>query len=113
MAILSVIDGIITLPVALYGFFLFPDTPRDTKAPYLTPEEKMLAISRVPEVPERTPMSWSFLKHCFTTWYWYFFVVLWILAGETESFSSNGKFKEFTSCTLSINFSFKRYYSFI
>ncbi|KAG9383166.1 Pantothenate transporter liz1 [Pyrenophora tritici-repentis] len=23
------------------------------------------------------------------TWYWYFFVVLWILAGETESFSSN------------------------
>jgi len=43
----------------------------------------------VPEVSERTPISWSFLKHCFSTWYWYFFVVLWILAGETESFSSN------------------------
>jgi hypothetical protein len=43
----------------------------------------------VPEVSERTPMSWSFLKHCFATWYWYFFVVLWILAGETESFSTN------------------------
>jgi ACS family pantothenate transporter-like MFS transporter len=31
----------------------------------------------------------SFLKHCFSTWYWYFFVILWILAGETESFSTN------------------------
>ncbi|KAE8834209.1 hypothetical protein HRS9122_08289 [Pyrenophora teres f. teres] len=84
-----VIDGIITLPVALYGFLLFPDTPHTTRAPYLTPSERALAISRIPPVPHRTPISLSFLKHCFSTWYWYFFVVLWILAGETESFSSN------------------------
>lgn len=86
---LFIIDGLITLPVALYGFLLFPDTPRNTKAPYLSADEKALAISRVPEVSERTPISWNFLKHCFSTWYWYFFVVLWILAGETESFSTN------------------------
>ncbi|KAF2661865.1 pantothenate transporter-like protein [Lophiostoma macrostomum CBS 122681] len=86
---LFLIDGIITLPVAIYGFLLFPDTPRNTGAPYLTANEKALAISRVPEVSERTPISWRFLKHCFSTWYWYFFVVLWIIAGETESFSSN------------------------
>jgi ACS family pantothenate transporter-like MFS transporter len=72
-----------------YGFLLFPDTPRNTRAPYFSAEEKALAISRVPEVSERTPISWSFLKHCFSTWYWYFFVILWILAGETESFSTN------------------------
>jgi ACS family pantothenate transporter-like MFS transporter len=75
--------------VAIYGFLLFPDTPRNTTAPYLTTDEKALAISRVPEVSERTPISWAFLKHCFGTWYWYMFVVLWILAGETESFSTN------------------------
>ncbi|KAF1966665.1 pantothenate transporter-like protein [Bimuria novae-zelandiae CBS 107.79] len=86
---LFIIDGIITLPVAVYGFLLFPDTPQTTKAPYLTVDEKALAISRIPEVPERTPISWGFLKHCFSTWYWYFFVVLWIIAGESESFSSN------------------------
>lgn len=86
---LFIIDGIITLPVAIYGFFLFPDIPRNTRAPYLTADEKALAISRVPEVSERTPISWSFLKYCFGTWYWYFFTVLWIIAGETESFSSN------------------------
>ncbi|KAF9731174.1 hypothetical protein PMIN02_009437 [Paraphaeosphaeria minitans] len=86
---LFVIDGIITVPVAIYGFFLFPDTPRTTRAPYLTADDKALAISRVPETPERTPISWGFLKHCFSTWFWYFFVVLWMIAGETESFSSN------------------------
>ncbi|KAF1993946.1 MFS general substrate transporter [Amniculicola lignicola CBS 123094] len=86
---LFIVDGIITLPVAVYGFLLFPDTPRNTKARYLTADEKALAISRVPEVSERTPISWTFLKHCFSTWYWYFFVVLWIIAGETESFSTN------------------------
>jgi ACS family pantothenate transporter-like MFS transporter len=87
---LFIIDGIITLPVAVYGFFLFPDTPRRTTAPYLSAEEKALAISRVPEVSESTPISWRFLKYCFSTWYWYFFVILWIIAGETESFSTNG-----------------------
>ncbi len=86
---LFIIDGIITLPVALYGFLLFPDTPKRTKAPYLSAHEKELAISRVPEVSEKTPISWAFLKICFGKWYWYFFVVLWIIAGETESFSSN------------------------
>ncbi|KAF2177686.1 pantothenate transporter-like protein [Zopfia rhizophila CBS 207.26] len=86
---LFVIDGIITLPLAIYGFLLFPDTPKNTKAPYLTAEEKALAISRVPKVSQRTPISLTFLKHCFSTWYWYFFTILWIIAGETESFSSN------------------------
>jgi MFS transporter, ACS family, pantothenate transporter len=75
--------------VAIYGFFLFPNMPSTTTAPYLSAEERALAISRVPKVNERTPISWSFLKRCFASWYWYGFVMLWIIAGETESFSSN------------------------
>lgn len=30
-----IIDGIITLPIALYGFLVFPDLPQTTKAFYL------------------------------------------------------------------------------
>ncbi|OCL12252.1 MFS general substrate transporter [Glonium stellatum] len=86
---LFIVDGIITLPVAIYGFFFFPNTPSTTTAPYLSAEERALAVSRVPEVDERTPISWSFIKRCFASWYWYGFVMLWIIAGETESFSSN------------------------
>ena len=34
-------------------------------------------------------MNVPFLKTVVTSWYWYGFVILWIIAGETESFSSN------------------------
>ncbi|KAL4765278.1 putative MFS pantothenate transporter [Aspergillus foveolatus] len=86
---LFIIDGLITLPVALYGAFLFPDTPATTQAPYLTPSERALAVSRLP-VAKHTPiLNRAFLKSLFTTWYWWAFVILWVIAGETESFSSN------------------------
>lgn len=86
---LFIIDGIITIPIAFYGFYLFPDTPSTTTAFYLSTAEKELAISRVPVVPERAPWNLSFVKRVFSSWHWYGFVMLWIIAGETESFSTN------------------------
>ncbi|PMD18874.1 pantothenate transporter-like protein [Hyaloscypha hepaticicola] len=86
---LFIIDGLITIPIAIYGLLLFPDTPTTTSAFYLSPAERALAISRVPEVPERRPFNFDFVKRVFSSWYWYGFVMLWIIAGETESFSSN------------------------
>lgn len=86
---LFIIDGILTIPVALYGFFLFPDTPHTTTAVYLTEDERQLAKSRVPLVEEHPRLAFSFAKKVLTSWYWWGFVVLWIIAGETESFSSN------------------------
>jgi MFS transporter, ACS family, pantothenate transporter len=83
------VDGIITLPIALYGFLLFPDTPSTTTAFYLTENEKALAQARVPEIHDRTPLTWGFMRKVLTSWYWWGFVVLWIIAGETESFSTN------------------------
>ncbi|OTB06794.1 hypothetical protein M426DRAFT_318505 [Hypoxylon sp. CI-4A] len=86
---LFIIDGIITLPVAFYGFIFFPDTPATTTAFYLTESEKALAVSRVPSVEHRSPVTWDFFKKSFSSWFFWGFVVLWIIAGETESFSSN------------------------
>ncbi|KAM3085784.1 hypothetical protein ACMFMG_002845 [Clarireedia jacksonii] len=86
---LFIIDGLMTLPVALYGFLLFPDTPTTTRSFYLTPTERTLAISRVPPIPSNHVFNLSFLKRILTSFYWYGFVILWIIAGETESFSSN------------------------
>jgi ACS family pantothenate transporter-like MFS transporter len=86
---LFIIDGLITLPIAIYGLLLFPDTPSTTTAPYLSPSERSLAISRIPAVPERQPWSWHFLKRVLSSYHIYGFTILWIIAGETESFSSN------------------------
>jgi MFS transporter, ACS family, pantothenate transporter len=86
---LFIIDGILTIPVALYGFLLFPDTPQTTTAAYLSQDEKALASSRVPSIPERPPLNLRLFTTILTSWQWWGFVVLWILAGETESFSTN------------------------
>lgn len=44
------IDGIITLPVAIVGFICFPDIPEHTRAHFLSLNEEdiKLAISRLP-----------------------------------------------------------------
>ncbi|GAB7346668.1 hypothetical protein MBLNU459_g1795t2 [Dothideomycetes sp. NU459] len=86
---LFIIDGILCIPVAIYGFLLFPDTPATTKVPYLSQAEREIALSRVPPHAERAPFNLAFVKRVFTSWYWYGFVMLWVIAGETESFSSN------------------------
>lgn len=44
---LFIIDFLVTIPIALYVFILFPDTPETTKAFYLTKEEKQLAVTRL------------------------------------------------------------------
>lgn len=87
---LFIIDGLITVPVALYGYLCFPDTPQTTTAFYLSEAERRLAVLRVPSVEEPSPVSWRFAKKVLSSRYWWGFVVLWIIAGETESFSSNG-----------------------
>ncbi|KAI0909645.1 major facilitator superfamily domain-containing protein [Ustulina deusta] len=86
---LFIIDGLVTLPIAIYGFVFFPDTPATTQAFYLTPAQKALAVSRVPPVVDRAPWSWSFVRRVLTSRFFWGFMVLWIIAGETESFSSN------------------------
>ncbi|KAG8410954.1 hypothetical protein J3459_016777 [Metarhizium acridum] len=86
---LFIVDGLLTVPVAIYGVIFFPDTPKTTTAFYLTEEEKKLAVSRVPEIPEQSAITLKFLKKVMSSWYWWGFVGLWCLAGELESFSTN------------------------
>lgn len=92
---LFIIDGLITIPVAIYGFFLFPDTPHTTTAFYLSEEERALARSRVPPAEERPKLTFGYGKMVLTSWLWWGFVILWIIAGETESFSTNALFALF------------------
>ncbi|KAG6038964.1 hypothetical protein E4U41_003419 [Claviceps citrina] len=86
---LFITDGLLTVPIALYGVMFFPDTPQTTTAFYLSEAEKELAISRVPKIPEQSPITSKFLKKVLTSWFWWGFVGLWCLAGELESFSTN------------------------
>jgi MFS transporter, ACS family, pantothenate transporter len=87
---LFIVDFLITLPVAIYGFYGFPDTPSSTRARYLTAEERQLAITRLPRVEkERGQIGWSIIRRCLGTWHWYAFCLIWVFASNTEMFSTN------------------------
>ncbi|KAL4961195.1 major facilitator superfamily domain-containing protein [Aspergillus stella-maris] len=86
---LFIISGIITLPVAIYGYIFFPDTPATTSAFYLTPQERQLAVQRTPPPPEGEPiLTKRFLMNLVTSWPFYAFCILWILGNCSESQSN-------------------------
>ena len=63
-----IINGIITLPVAVFGFAFFPDLPENTKAFYLKPHERELALSRLPpKNPEGHNIGPSLVKRVLGT----------------------------------------------
>lgn len=87
---LFVIDFLITFPVAIYGFLVFPDTPSSTNARYLSAEERTLAVERLPKVvKQRGMLGWGLMKRVVLSWHWWAFVMLWIAGSNTEMYSSN------------------------
>ncbi|KAI1789063.1 MFS general substrate transporter [Ganoderma leucocontextum] len=90
---LFIIDGIITIPIALYGFAMFPDVPTTTKAFYLSEEERLLSCERLESDNERDishgHLNWSVVKRLLGNWRWYGCSLLFAISGETESFGSN------------------------
>jgi MFS transporter, ACS family, pantothenate transporter len=44
---LFIIDGIITMPIAIAGFFVLPDLPETTRAWYLSTDERKLCVDRM------------------------------------------------------------------
>lgn len=44
---LFIIDGVISLPIAISGYFLVPDMPDNSRALYLTPEERAFGKKRM------------------------------------------------------------------
>ncbi|KAJ5094868.1 hypothetical protein N7456_010729 [Penicillium angulare] len=80
--------GCLFLPVAIYRFLYFPNTPTTTTASYLSTEERELAVSRIPIV-ERTPiLSKRFFKKAAISYYMWSFTVLWCIANCLEAPSS-------------------------
>ncbi|KAH8658249.1 MFS general substrate transporter [Xylariales sp. PMI_506] len=72
-----IIDGIMTVVIAIYGFIFFPDTPYDTKAFYLTAEEKARCVERLVEDGRQevvNEFSWDLFTRAAKSWQ------LWVLS---------------------------------
>ncbi|KKY19656.1 putative pantothenate transporter liz1 [Diplodia seriata] len=84
------IDGIITLPVAIAGFVCFPDIPENTKAHAFAfkDEDLQLAISRLPpkrkDAHDISPLS--LLKRILGQPYFYILGVFSLVTGALEAY---------------------------
>ncbi|KAJ5506944.1 Major facilitator superfamily domain general substrate transporter [Penicillium expansum] len=77
---LFIIDGVISLPVAISGFFILPDVPEISDPWYLSKEEVNLAQTRMKLEgrQNREPYTKSKLKKIFTSWHIYLLTLLYI-----------------------------------
>lgn len=77
-----VIDGLITVAVALFGFFFFPDTPDRTTAFYFSKEDKIRCVERLVEddrePPPRVKFSWNIFYRMASSWQLYVLTTLWM-----------------------------------
>jgi ACS family pantothenate transporter-like MFS transporter len=72
---LFIFDFLLALPVAIYGYIFFPDTPHTTKAFYLTEWERQRARERIEE-EGRAPvgkLDLTCFKRILTSWQLYVF----------------------------------------
>lgn len=77
-----IIDGFITIPIALMGFFVFPGTVEQAgKTFWLDSDDWALAKKRVEEsgVKFSTKLSFNLVKRVFFRWHVYYFTAFWIL----------------------------------
>ncbi|KAJ5334440.1 hypothetical protein N7452_006843 [Penicillium brevicompactum] len=77
---LFIIDGVISLPVAISGFFILPDVPEISSPWYLSEQEVNLAQKRMTLEgrKNREPYTKSKLKKIFTSWHIYLLTILYI-----------------------------------
>ncbi|KAL3420553.1 MFS transporter liz1 [Phlyctema vagabunda] len=78
---LFIVDGVISLPVALAGFVFLPDLPETSRAFYLTKEEIVMAKQRMSYEgrEQRTPYNKAKFKKILGSWRIYGLTLLYIL----------------------------------
>ncbi|RPD59697.1 MFS general substrate transporter [Lentinus tigrinus ALCF2SS1-6] len=79
---LFIIDGIITIPIALLGFVIMPDLPSTTRPSiFYTQEQIDIGKRRMEEIGRKPPAAFTRKKILgfFTTWHIYTLVPLYIL----------------------------------
>lgn len=78
---LFIMDGVISLPIAIAGVFLIPDLPGNTRAFYLRKDQVELAQKRMSDVGRapRSKLGWSAWKRIFGRWHVYLLTILYII----------------------------------
>ncbi|KAI1378701.1 MFS general substrate transporter [Hypoxylon crocopeplum] len=78
---LFIMDGIISLPICVAGFFILPDLPENTRAFYLNESDRAMARDRMEKVGRapRARLGRSAFKRIFGRWHVYLLSILYII----------------------------------
>ena len=71
---LFIIDGIITIPIALFGYLFFPNLPQSGQRTWWTTEkEHILSVKRMDAIGRKgkEPWSWVKAKRILLSWHTY------------------------------------------
>ena len=83
-----IIDGLITCPIAVMGYLTFPDIPETTKASWISPAEKQLALDRLPPKREdgHNINPWSLAKRVFGSPAFYILCLFSMVCSALEAY---------------------------
>ncbi|KAK3374845.1 major facilitator superfamily domain-containing protein [Podospora didyma] len=92
---LFIIDTVISLPIAVAGFFFLPDVPEITRAFYLTKDDIVLAQKRMQLEgrANRAPYTKAKFKKIFTGWHIYLLTALYIFFNNGGGVSTQPAFQ--------------------
>ncbi|KAI1804679.1 MFS general substrate transporter [Daldinia bambusicola] len=78
---LFIMDGIISLPICIAGFFILPDLPENTKAFYLNEDDRAMARERMNKAGRapRAKLGLATFKRIFSRWHVYLLTILYII----------------------------------
>ncbi|KAJ9143834.1 MFS general substrate transporter [Pleurostoma richardsiae] len=92
---LFIIDTVISLPIAVAGFFVLPDLPEITRVWYLSKEEIAIAQKRMALEgrANRAPWTKAKFKKVFTSWHLYALTALYIFFNNGNGASGQPAFQ--------------------
>ncbi|KAL3490304.1 major facilitator superfamily domain-containing protein [Aspergillus germanicus] len=82
---LFIFDAIISIPIAVWGYFAIPDMPGNTRAFWLKRKDREYAIQRqtnMGRAPASKP-SWKKLRKVYTGWYIWAFIFPYLMVTQT------------------------------
>lgn len=76
-----IIDGIVTVPIALLGFFVFPGAPYQVKKLWWLPEKDLILAkerTQTSGIAKPGKLNFSLVKRVFLRWHVHFFTAFWV-----------------------------------
>ncbi|KAB8292889.1 hypothetical protein EYC80_007255 [Monilinia laxa] len=87
---LFIMDGVISIPIAIWGFFGIPDLPHTTKAFYLNADDRQYGIERIEKLGREPPVKLNkkVMKEVYLDWKIWAFVFPYVMVAACHTATS-------------------------